>query len=189
MEKFRDRKFCLLLYPLEDKSHEKALEIIKSNYDYAFIEHDKDILENGEIKKSHTHVVLRFKNAIWNTSLAEELGISENYIERCRNLDKSLMYLIHYNDIDKFQYEYENVCGPLSDRLFRLLENTSKDENERCLDLIEYINSSGTISISDFATYCASVGKWDIFRRSSIIYLEIIKEHNFKISNTFKKGD
>ena len=183
LEKFRDRKFCLLLYPLEDKTHQKAIEIIRNNYDYALIEHNCDKLENGDLKKSHTHVVIRFSNAIWNTSLAKELGIAENYIEKCRNFDKALLYLLHYNDIDKYQYDYEQVEGSLKDKLFRLLENGIKDENERTLDLLEYIESSGYLTVSDFASYCAVIGKWDLFRRSSIIYLEIIKEHNAGIKS------
>ena len=65
MEKFRSRKFCLLLYPNEDKTHKKALEYIKLNYDYALIVHDKDTNENNEIKKAHTHVVVSFSNAKW----------------------------------------------------------------------------------------------------------------------------
>ena len=36
-EKFRDRKFCLLLYPLEDETHKNAIDIIKRSYDYAMI--------------------------------------------------------------------------------------------------------------------------------------------------------
>lgn len=103
---FRDRKFCLLLYP-EDETHVKALEHIKRNYNYALICHNRDTDENGEIKKAHYHVVIRVdgQNAIWNTSLAKDLEITPNYIQRCRNLDRALMYLTHYNEADKMQYE------------------------------------------------------------------------------------
>lgn len=183
MEKFRDRKFCLLLYPNEDSTHKKAIDIIEKEYDYALITHDSDINENNKLKKEHTHIVLRFNNAIWNTALAKDLGITENYIEKCRNLDKALMYLIHFNDIDKFQYDFEQVKGTLKGKLFRLLDNMNKDENEKSLELIYFIRNSGILSISDFSEYCATIGKWDIFRRSSIIYIEMIKEHNLALKN------
>lgn len=178
MEKIRNRNFCLMLYPGEDETHRKALEIIRKNYDYACIVHDSDPNENGEIKKEHTHVVLRFKNAIWNTALAKDLEITDNYIEKCRNLDKALMYLIHYNDIDKYQYEFELVEGTLKDKLYRLINNAGSDEDERVQELIEYINDSGYISVSEFSRYCVKTGKWDIYRRSSSIFLELIREHN-----------
>lgn len=75
--KFRARNFNLVLYP-EDETHTKAIEYIERNYDYAIILHDRDCNEYGEIKKEHYHIVLRFKNAKWNTALAEELKITVN---------------------------------------------------------------------------------------------------------------
>lgn len=178
MEKYRSRNFCLVLYPNEDTSHKEALKIIKENYDYASIVHDNDLNEKKELKKEHTHVVLRFKNAIWNTALAKDLKITENYIEKCRNLDKSLMYLIHFNDIDKFQYEYEKVEGTLKDMLYRIINNVDNDENERVQELVEYITSKDYITVKEFSKYCIKTGKWDVFRRSSSIFLELIRENN-----------
>lgn len=178
-----------MLYPTEDESHRNALEIIKDNYDYACIVHDLDENETGEIKKEHTHIVLRFKNAIWNTALAKDLEIADNYIEKCRNLDKSLMYLIHYNDIDKYQYDFEDVEGTLKDKLYRLINNAGSDEDERVQELIDYISESDYIKVSEFSKYCVKTGKWDIYRRSSSIFLELIREHNRSygtLENPFK---
>ena len=103
VEKFRDRKFCLLLYP-DDKSHMEALEKIKASYDYAYVLHDKDALEEtGEIKKAHYHVVLiSGKNAIWSSALSKDLGITPNYIQRCKNVDRALEYLVHFNEEEKY---------------------------------------------------------------------------------------
>lgn len=75
-QKFRDRKFCAVLYP-EDETHVAAIEKLKSGgYNFATILHDKDVYEDGEhkgeTKKSHWHVVVRFKNAVWNTAIAKE---------------------------------------------------------------------------------------------------------------------
>ena len=96
IEKFRDRKFCLLLYPLEDESHKNAIDVIKRSYDYAMITHDSDLDEVGNLKKTHTHLVIRFNNPVWNSALAKDLGIEINYIQKCRSLERSLLYLVHY---------------------------------------------------------------------------------------------
>lgn len=184
MEKFRSRKMCMLLYPNEDETHRKALEYIRLNYDYASIVHDKDVnIETGEIKKEHTHVVVSFSNAKWNTAFAEEIGITENYIQSIRSFESCLEYLIHYNDDTKYQYDIEEVQGSLKNKLKKFVINDNKDENEKCLELIEYIDSYyGYLSIKDFSLYCCSVGMWDMFRRASGIYLSIIQEHNSKCS-------
>lgn len=189
MKNYRSRKHCLLLYPNEDKSHKNALEYIKHNYDYAYIVHDKDLkqLDNDEfeLKKQHVHVVISFSNAKWNTSIASELGIELNYIQECRNFDKALDYLIHFNDDTKYQYSIEEVHGNLKSKLEKIIRNENKDENEKSFELITYIeNFKGTLTIKNFARYCAEIGMWDIFRRASVIYLEMIKEHNFLYSTT-----
>ena len=181
MEKVRSRKFCLLLYPLEDESHKNAIEYIKKNYDYALIVHDKDFYsDTGEIKKSHTHVVISFNNAKWNTAVSEELGISINYIQKCRDFELALDYLIHLNDDSKHQYSIDEVKGNLKQKLEKIIKNNNKDENEKANELITYIeNYIGILRVSEFAKYSSDIGMWDVFRRASIIYLKLIEEHNY----------
>ena len=178
MEKFRSSNFNLVLYE-EDESHRQAIDYIVKNYDYAMILHDSDTDSNGAIKKEHYHIVLRFNNQKWNTALAKELGITENYIEECRNLKRSLLYLIHYYDKDKFQYDIKSVSGSLKNRLVGYIQNEDKTESEKVLEIIEYIeNYEGYINVSLFCKSIAKMGYWDVLRRSTGLILKIIEEHN-----------
>ena len=179
MDKFRSRKFCLLLYPLEDVTHKNALEYIKSNFDCAYITHDKDLTSEGEIKKSHVHVVISFSNAKWNTSVCDEIGITTNYMQKCKDFEKALDYLIHFNDDSKHQYDISEVHGNLKSRLVQIINNSDKTESEKTFEILEYIeNSERVISVTELSKYCASIGRWDIFRRASLIYIKILEEHN-----------
>ena len=92
--KFRSRTIALLLYP-ENEEHKKALELIKANYDHIGILHDKDFDENGVVKKPHYHIIVRCKNAVWNTALCKELGITANYSEQIRNIDNTILYFFY----------------------------------------------------------------------------------------------
>lgn len=178
MEKFRSRTFNLVLYE-EDKTHRKAIDIIRKNYDYALILHDRDTDNTGVVKKEHYHIVLKFNNAKWNTALAEELGIEVNYIEECRNIKRSLLYLIHYYDNDKFQYNLNDVEGSLKTKLEQLLINEDKTESEKVLEIFEEIDKfDGYIQISIFCKHIAKMGYWDILRRSSGLIIRCIDEHN-----------
>ena len=172
---------CLLLYPEEDITHKKAIEYIKTNYDYALIVHDKDFYsDTGEIKKSHTHLVVKFNNAKWNTAIAKELGITTNYIQNCRNFNLALNYLIHYNDDTKYQYSIDEVQGNLKKKLEKIIKNDNKDENDKLLELINYIeNYNGIIEESEFMKYSANIGMWDVARRSTIWFLRLIEKHNY----------
>ena len=186
--KYRSRKHCLLLYPLEDETHKKALEYIKTNNDYAMIVHDKDQNEDGELKKSHTHVVLTCSNAKWNTALAEELGITVNYIQKCRDFEGALDYLIHYNDDTKYQYSLDDVKGNLKNKLMKFINNDDKDENEKTLELITFIECfDGIISITEFARYVAKIGYWSVYRRALSSYHAMINEHNLKYTTSIHK--
>jgi hypothetical protein len=184
----------LLLYP-DCPEHCIALDKIKVSYDYAYILHDKDIYTEedfkknpklsekhcvGEIKKPHWHVVITVgNNACWNTAIANELGIIPNYIEKCGRLDRALEYLIHYNDSDKYQYDVDEVQGNLKTRLKIEMNKDSKNEGEKVVELIEYIdNQVGYIRIKDFSKFCASNGYWEAFRRSGTIFIKMIEEHN-----------
>lgn len=179
MEKFRARNFNLILYE-EDETHKKAIEYIKKNYDFAMILHDRDVDNiTGEIKKPHYHFVIRFQNARWNTSLAEDLGITPNYIEESRSLKRSLLYLIHYYDEDKYQYSLEYIEGSLKGRLLEIIKNGEKTENEKMQELLDYIdNSEQCISIPQFIRYCVSIGYTDVVRRDFCLLVPIIEEHN-----------
>jgi hypothetical protein len=178
VEKFRDRKFALLLYP-EDNSHVDALEVIKQSYDYAYILHDKDLDENGKTKKPHWHVLVTTgKNQKWSSALSEDLKITENYIQKVKNLDRALEYLIHLNDEDKHQYSIDDVCGTLKLRLAANMNASDKTEGEKVLELIQVIEESNRVTVTDIAKHSAKSGCWDVFRRSGGIFIRIIDEHN-----------
>lgn len=187
MSKYRSRVHMLILYP-DNESHCSAMEKIAQSYDYASILHNKDFyLEDtdkhvkGEIKKEHWHVVLRFNQAVWSSAVCKDLGIEENYIENVRRFDNAIQYLIHYNDTDKAQYSVDEVKGNLKQRLVESINKNEKNEGEKVCELIEYIKSQKSkISISSFASYCASEGYWAEFRRSATIFIRIIDEHNQK---------
>lgn len=175
----RSTNWCLVLYPQEDKTHELALKIIEKEYDYACIEHDNDINDDGEIKKSHVHVVLKFKHQRWRNSIALELGITPNYLERCRNLEKALKYLIHYDNQEKYQYDINNVRGTLKQRLLECLEYSDMNTTEKFKELMDFIFSYPTkLSLRDFLEYVCSTTLFDIYRRNAMTFNNLIKEHN-----------
>ena len=188
-----NRNFLLLLYP-DNAEHMQALEYIKSMCDdFAFVLHNKDeflesqdikclevdeLLDNHILKKEHYHVVLKFQNKRYKSAIAKEFGIEEKFIRTC-NLDGSLLYLVHFDDEDKYQYSVDDVHGTLKLRLQKLIANRGKDEDTKVLDLLDHIDATTTtISISYFSRYCASNGMWDVYRRGASIFNACIFEHN-----------
>lgn len=177
-EKYRSRVHMLLLYP-DNEQHCKAIEKIKQSFDYALCLHNRDYTTDGELKKEHYHVVLRFNQAVWSSAICKDLGIEHNYIENVKRYDNALQYLIHYNDSDKAQYTIDEVQGNLKQKLVESINKLDKSEGEKVIELIEYIENQDTrITIKSFANYCAKQGYWAEFRRSASIFIKIIDEHN-----------
>lgn len=188
--KFKDRKYVAVLYP-EDATHLAAMEKLKSGgYDFAAILHDSDVYETdgtdhqqGDLKKPHWHVVIRFSpNALWNTAVAKDLGIEPNYLEKCRNLNKALLYLIHRDNPEKYQYDIENVFGSESMRtvLSKLLRE--EDEGLRVLSIIKMVEDEpGIISPTEMLKKACKEGYYGEFRRMGNWPKIIIQEHNDRI--------
>lgn len=185
--KFRDRKYVAVLYP-DDPTHAAAIEKLKTGgYDFAAILHDSDVYESdgaehkkGDLKKPHWHVVIRFSpNAVWSTAVAQDLGIEHNYLEKCRNLNKALLYLVHKDNPDKYQYELADVFG--SQSLVTVLSKllTEEDEGLRVLSIIKMVEDEpGYISPTEFLKKACKDGYYGEFRRMGQWAKWIIDEHN-----------
>ena len=183
MDKFRSRLYVAVLYP-EDPTHAECMVKLESNgYNFAAILHDKDVYEDGdhkgELKKPHWHIVVRFKNAVWNTAVAKDLGITANYLEACKDQDASLLYLVHYGKEDKAQYDYEEVFGPMKLKLGTLLADT--DEGTRVLNLVDIIESSpGPIGYSELLKKAVAAGLYADLRRMGTFATGLMREHNYE---------
>lgn len=179
------RNMTCLLYPQEDETHRKALEYIKLNYDYAYIVHDKDTNEDGEIKKSHVHVVIRFINPRHISSVAKELGIEANYIESIQSrFDSMLCYLIHYNQPDKYQYSLDEVEGTLKDDLVKALNKQNKQpEEDEVLFLLGFIkNLNHYMSYEDFVEWACSQHMYATYRRNASFFKEALYNRNLQLN-------
>ena len=170
---YRSRAHGLVLYP-DCPEHVEALKRIHTTFEHIYILHDKDKNEDGTTKKAHWHVVIKTRNATWNTALAKQLGLTSNYFQQVRNETAMVGYLIHWNEETKHQYDFEECLG--SDSLKKLLRRITVEqeitEGEKVLELIEWIETCDRpLDIAGFAKVCAGTDRWDIFRRSAMIFL------------------
>lgn len=187
MDKWRDRKFRLLLYP-DDPTHAQCMELLKTGgYKFAAILHDEDTWvdgdedlgkhEIGSKKKAHWHVVLKFPQAKWSTAIEKELGIKGNYIRKCNSFDDSLLYLVHEGCQDKHQYEFEKVFGPLAPALGKLL--IDDDEGMRVLEIVRMIDDSpAVVGYRELLVKACNNGLYGEFRRLGSGIKWLIDEHN-----------
>lgn len=176
----RSRCYHLILYP-DDEKQVKIVDLIENEYNYAIILHDKDFIEGTtDYKKPHWHIILYFDNPKYLNSLAKELELAPNYI-RTDELRKGLEYLIHKNHKDKYQYDVEEVSGPLKENLLSYLSNSIETEKTSTLYLYNIIDTfDGPISLKEIIPIIISQNLWSFFRRSQLTWFKLIDEHNLK---------
>ena len=86
------------------------------------IKHDKDTSVSFDKKlqetttklaEPHIHALLKFKKGATLSTLAEKIGLAEQYLEKANSgrygYDNLLAYLIHAKDKDKYQYSPDEV--------------------------------------------------------------------------------
>lgn len=87
----------------------KNLSFIKT---YCIIIHDKDVLDNWLPKRKHFHAVLTFSNATTIGAVSKGLHVPDQYVEKIKSTTKSArLYLVHRNDIEKYQYDPSEVVA------------------------------------------------------------------------------
>lgn len=112
-DKREERRYRGYLITINEKAEvfntlEDVLNTSIGNKDiYAYILHDKDIDINGEIKKQHYHLFLKFQNPRFFKSI--RLLFKGAHIEPCISIDASINYLIHNGKPDKYQYDQREI--------------------------------------------------------------------------------
>lgn len=144
----------LLVINFEDKViNESLIDNLKSwletnTKQYAYILHDKDVLEDGSPKTPHVHVVCNMNNskqriATILNDLTKALEISAFLvtIDKYSSFNASLQYLIHKNNEEKHQYDINDIVTNIPKQeldLFMKYDTQSEELTaERLIDVVK----------------------------------------------------
>lgn len=169
---------ALLLYD-EDKTHKRAIDIIEKNYNFKGILHDKDVDENGEFKKPHYHFIIKLDSPTRNKTLANYLGIAENYIQTIISKKGAIDYLTHKHTKDKYKYDDSEMFGNLD-----LYEYNEQEKQSRFAYFSKLVFQEKIDSVSGLIALAIDSGYYDVLKANTYLYVQLIKE--FK--NTIDKN-
>lgn len=173
----KSRLFLGVLYP-DSESYDCAAVLANLPVvfdEWAYITHDKDTDENGELKKAHIHWVGKLKNATSIQAVCDSmhLGVPENSVEYCKNWKYAVRYLIHKDSPDKFQYSPEavesnfDVLPILDGRLAELVKVKM---------IRQYIYETHCTSTEQLLDWCIDNDCWSEYRRSFAIWASVMRE-------------
>ena len=173
MKQTRGKYKGILLYP-DCEEHLLSLDLIKQNYKYALITHDKDVNEDGELLKPHIHVVIKLDNTQEDTALEKNLGLRSGLVHTIFSLKGSLEYLIHLNNPEKYQYSLNDVEGDLKSTLEDFLIGEIP-EAERFKHLLDLLDIERPLNIYELTRMCLKYGYYDILKKNSYLLVQMIK--------------
>lgn len=193
----KSRAFRIELYS-ETESYDsyKVLKHIVKNYDCVFIYHNKDMFDDGTPKKPHYHFVIRWSGAPrYSSGLAKELGIDERFILPCYGDDNtrtclkySLTYLVHKDELEKYQYSTKEVRFYKKDsKLYQLFKrftfsDVQLSEGEILLEIDNFIKSQRYVSTSNLLFFTVSNGWHGVYKKYSSTVHRLLDEHNYHYS-------
>ena len=181
MSNDKSRAFALVLYPQEDSTHYSALLKITDLYEYAFIEHNKDKWEEtkdehkqGEQKKSHIHVILRFENARHKSKIAKELEIGEHYIQKA-NFVAYTRYLIHKDDPTKYQYNEKEIMTNIPEQVHSAITLKGDYKRQKSNLVLEYIQTNRHANFYTLTMWAKDNGHLDEVINNAYFYRNLLK--------------
>lgn len=116
--------------------------------------HDQDLNPDGEVKKAHYHVTLLFPG---KKSYDQVKDITDSLHApipvRCQSVKGSIRYMVHKDNPEKHQYNWnEIVCHGGAD-LCALCAPTSTERLQIQKDILDYILKAGIIEFEDITNY------------------------------------
>lgn len=136
---------------------------------FCYCVHDKDVNKNGEHRKTHTHIIIAFKNTTTESSALsvfktiEKDGCSafpNDHIQQVRDIGNAYMYLIHDTEDsrkkNKYLYEKkERICGNNFD-IGSYEQITQADKLKMIRELASVIVDQNFVNFTDFNMYVLS---------------------------------
>lgn len=194
--KLSGRSFIALLYP-DDARYPSQRSVISSRYRFVGILHDRDIDNDGILKKPHEHIILRLPSGNPTSLLSVANSLSMDFtevrsddgtllrldgckVQVCNSYRSSCRYLLHADDQDQYQYLVSDLFGDdfmIKDVKKFVSHNTLDEKVLELFDLIDSVHAY--ISRPDLARMAAGAGLYSAFRAvPSWIMEPYLESHN-----------
>lgn len=190
-----------VLYP---ESQQNTIDYVQSTYPCAWALHDKDVHTQAEydayvrkhdgdkpdwqpndLKKAHIHFVCSFKNARHFSGIAKELGVPIPTIRKVNNLYKAYVYLWHYLDPDKYQYD-KSIVGTHEFEEPSEHAGMTQIEDDQVQILLDMPRFS---TFNELARWAYDQGCWAAFKKNYALWRDVFLETRQRCSAAAPDGD
>lgn len=174
------RKFIGVIYPdAENYDFQAVLDSFDYTFEeWAYIVHDKDTDDNGEVLKPHVHWIGAKRTPSLISIVANQLGVPENSIEFCKSWKVSVRYLVHDDNDDKYHYPAEDIVSNFSVAEYLGARGMSAS----AVDITKAITSGRCTSLEQLHFWALRTGNWNVFRSNLGLWTYLIELRQSRIS-------
>lgn len=150
---------------------------------WAFCLHDRDVNDDGILKKPHYHLVISCKYPVRYCDILSHLELPESSVtlpdigSKTRTFRSMVRYLIHADSPSKFQYDIKDVSSNFDISSFFDLSSSSSGSSV-FMDLLDFM-SQPAVTKRSVAVYACSCGILGYYRQYYKILWDIIEHERF----------
>lgn len=196
----KSKYFCCVLYP--DCSTYHVDKVIKSlaeeHLTFAVSPiHDKDLEDDGSLKKAHYHLLLAYSSATTLNNIRRwfnACGMPESELHSVRVCASGVgyfRYLTHKDNPEKIQYDVNDIrVFNDSDELFKKFSKTASEKIDDLVRIFQIVDELNTISFHCLIQYLMFNYR-DLFKMltSSSALAICVKEYQRSIEYDLKRSN
>ena len=196
----KSKYFCCILYP--DSATYDTDNVIKAlageHLTFAVSPiHDRDLLDDGTLKKSHYHLLLAYSSATTLNNIRgwfNTCGMPESDLHSVRVCASGVgyyRYLTHKDNPEKAQYNDNDIrVFNDSDELFKKFSKTAADKIDDLVRIFQVVDNLGTISFHYLLQYLM-LNERDLFKllTSSSALAICVKEYQRSLEYDLKRSN
>lgn len=177
MAEKQSRSFMGVVYPdSESYDCQEVLDRLKIVFDeWAYITHDMDVDEQGELKKAHIHWVGKRSPAPAST-VANGLGLQAHEIELVKSWKYAVRYLIHMDHPDKYQYDPKSVVSNFDCQAVFAEKNDSMKSKK----IYDYIMMNPSVELEGLLQWCFENDLWGTFKSQWALWNFLLNKNHVK---------
>ena len=196
----KSKYFCCVLYPdcvsYDTDNVIKALSAEHLTFALSPI-HDKDLDDDGNIKKSHYHLLLAYSSATTLNNIRgwfNACGMPESDLHAVRVCASGVgyyRYLTHMDNPEKAQYDVNDIrVFNDSDEIFKKFSKTSSEKIDDLVRLFQLVDELNTISFHSLLQYLM-LNERDLFKllTSSSALAICVKEYQRSLEYDLKRSN
>lgn len=160
----RSKSWVFIGYP--ESMPENWLELLRDMMVDAAISplHDKDVNPNGELKKPHYHIVLRYSSNKSYTQVCEDIKqFNSPTPQKIKSTKGQIRYLVHADNPEKYQYNQSDIVTIGGWDISQYFTLTQADRHNHIADMMDFIDDNGIMEFNALLRYARKARRDDWF--------------------------